>query len=89
MRRPFGMQPSKTAKNVLGWIRYQILNEILYCSIAYFPKVSRENATRELPMSVGWSVCWSVGNFFEMLAVFCYTAPAHPSAKGGESIQPC
>ena len=40
-------------------------------------------------VSVRWSVGLLIHTFFEMLAVFCYTAPAHPSATGFSNLLLC
>ena len=62
---------------------------------------SRGHATLELAVSVGLSVGWSVTFLIcerfrhccpcptKHECIFCYTAPAHPSATGGECIRPC
>ena len=62
---------------------------------------SRGHATLELAVSVCWSVGWSVTflnceRYWHFSPcptkcefIFCYTAPAHPSATGGECIRPC
>ena len=75
------------------------MNSVLLTNWSY-RHWSYRHATLELAMSVGLLVCWFVTFLIcerfrhfcpcqtKCECILCYTAPAHPSATGGECIRP-
>ena len=81
--------PTWPCSTTFGYFQLKLSSIETLCSLKWCQHnvLSLGHVTLELCQSIGPLVCWSVGllvhTCIEMLTVFCFSAPAHPSATGG------